>query len=186
MKEETRHDLSELEALTGLSRRRIRHYIQEGLVEGSPTRGPGSTYSGETRRRLELIAQLKARPVPPLDRPLTNAEIRALLAERGEPGLRWIAEGGSLLAMPGPRVSRSEGGVLGRELRDLLGALGGELKTLLNREAQPAGGWESWIRLRRPDLEIHLREAANSSELRRLRRLSAEIESLLGSGESGS
>ncbi len=184
MSEASRHGLSELEALTGLSRRRIRHYIQEGLVEGSPTRGPGSTYSRETRRRLELITLLKGRPVSPLDRPLSNAEIRALLAERGEAGLRWLAEGGSLLSMPGPAATTPEGAAPGRELQDLLGALAGELHALLNRDEAVHGGWERWLRLRRPDLEVHLRAPANSSELRRLRRLAAEIDSLLGTGES--
>ncbi len=184
MSESSRHGLSELEALTGLSRRRIRHYIQEGLVEGSPTRGPGSTYSGETRRRLELITMLKGRSVSPLNRPLSNAEIRALLAERGEAGLRWLAEGGSLLSMPGPAAPATAGGEPGRELRDLLEALAGELHLLLNRDEAIHGGWERWSRLRRPDLELHLRAPANSSELRRLQRLVAEIDSLLGAGES--
>jgi hypothetical protein len=155
-------------------------------VEGSPTRGPGSTYSGETRRRLELITRLKGMPVSPLDRPLTNAEIRALLAERGEAGLRWLAEGGSLLAMPGPTLSATGTTPPGRELRDLLGALATEIGAMLNREEAIDGGWEHWQRLRRPDLEIHLRAPANTSELRRLCRLGAEIDSLLDRRDSTS
>ncbi len=184
MDDEPRYTLSELEAHTGLSRRRIRHYIQEGLVEGSSARGPGSTYSGGTLRRLELITQLKARPVSPLDRPLATGEIRALLADRGEAGLHWLAEGGSLLAMSGLESSASSFDSPGRELRDFLNCLVAEMHTMLKRDEATDPGWERWLRLRRPDLEIHLRAPANSSELRRLRRLASEIDSLLGRRDS--
>lgn len=168
-----RYSLAELEAASGLGRRTIRHYIQAGLVEGSARRGPGASYGEGTLRRLELVKILKDRPVPPLDRPLATGEIRAVLDARGEEGLRWLAEGGSLLGASSVGI---DGEGPGRELRDLLASLHRELAALLRTDETPGDpGWERWLRLRRPDLELHLRAPANSSERRRLRRLAADL-----------
>jgi len=124
-------------------------------------------------RRLELIKILKRRPVPPLDRPLSTGEIRAVLEARGEEGLRWLAEGGSLL---GARPDAGLDERPGRELRDLMVSLHRELAALLEGDETPGDpGWERWLRLRRPDLELHLRAPANSSERRRLARLAADL-----------
>lgn len=173
--------LLELERRTGLGRRRIRHYIQSGLVVGSASRGPGAKYGQATLHRLELIGRLKSVAVAPLGRPLRNAEILAVLESRGETGLAWLAESRSLLSadlVPQPKAdSKAE---VGRELEELLASLRDELRTLLAAERPGDPGWERWLRLRRPDLELHLRAPANSSERRRLIRLAEDLTRLLG------
>lgn len=90
---EKRYTLEELEALTGISRRTIRHYIGLRLVPGPRERGRHASYGEETRHRLELIARLKEVPVEPLGRPMTPKEIGSLLETVGEQGLEQIASG---------------------------------------------------------------------------------------------
>lgn len=178
MADERRYTLRELESETGLGRRQIRHYIQSGLAPGSQSRGPGSSYGATTLRRLRLAMALKSRPIAPLGRPLTTAEVRALGEQRGEAGLRWVLETGSLLSAP-PEEAAST--AAGRELGGLLRELRLALASLLDgRAGAEEGGWERWLRLRRADLELHLRRPLNSSDARRLRRLADDIAAVLG------
>jgi DNA-binding transcriptional MerR regulator len=105
---EKRFTLEELEGLSGISRRMIRHYISLKLVVGSLDRGPKATYGEDSLRRLKLISRLKEVLVEPLGRPITTGEMVKLLESVGERGLEQIANGSVpflLIDTDGPAAS---------------------------------------------------------------------------------
>jgi len=91
--------LIDLQNATGFSSRQIRFYITEGLVSGAGERGPNATYSEDTLRRLQLIAQLKEMKVEPVGRSLTLAEIRNVLDTLGEDGAEAMLSSGAQLTI---------------------------------------------------------------------------------------
>lgn len=56
---EKRYTISELEALTKISRRTIHFYIQKGLIPPADCKGGGATYSEDTLTRLKIIKELQ-------------------------------------------------------------------------------------------------------------------------------
>ena len=108
---ERRFTLEELEDLSGVSRRMIRHYISLKLVDGSLDRGPKATYGEDSLRRLKLISRLKDVLVEPLGRPITTGEMVKLMESVGEVGLEQIASGRVpflLIDTDGPAASSTQ------------------------------------------------------------------------------
>lgn len=78
--------ISELAALTGVSTRTIRYYIQEGLLPQPEIRGKYAVFTDEYMHRLRLIKYLKDAYLPlnkikPLLDSLTDNQVMALLDE---------------------------------------------------------------------------------------------------------
>jgi len=77
--DDKRFTIEDLSELTGFSRRTIRYYIQEGLLEPPAGRGRGGFYYDSHLQKLQQIKSLQ-------DRGLTLAAIAELLqAEKIEP-----------------------------------------------------------------------------------------------------
>lgn len=75
--QEIEFTLDELVGLSPFSKRQIRYYITMGLVPGAgENRGPYAVYPREALVRLQRIAELKRRRVPPTGRRLTLKEIQ--------------------------------------------------------------------------------------------------------------
>ncbi|MFC2145627.1 MerR family transcriptional regulator [Actinomycetota bacterium] len=58
-KEQKKYTIDDLSELTGYSRRTIRYYIQEGLLDPPAGRGKGGFYFGHHLSQLQLIKQLQ-------------------------------------------------------------------------------------------------------------------------------
>ena len=56
-----RYTIDELSALTGLSRRTIRYYVQEGLIDPPAGRGRGGYYYDSHLRKLRQITSLQGK-----------------------------------------------------------------------------------------------------------------------------
>ncbi|MFC1947870.1 MerR family transcriptional regulator [Chloroflexota bacterium] len=77
------YSIEELSELTGFSRRTIRYYIQEGLLEPPAGRGRGGFYYDSHLQKLRQIKSFQ-------DRGLTLAAIGELLqAEESEPAVSY-------------------------------------------------------------------------------------------------
>ena len=206
---ERRFTLEELEELSGISRRMIRHYITQKLVEGSLERGPKAVYSEGTLKRLRLIAQLRETKVEPLGRPITTSEMRTLLQTVGEEGLEQIAAGvpiklfDTTAAKPLPMSSASEylegmdvhydmpdvpvinasrvDSAKPREgLESLLQGLLAEIEGALDdMKRNPQADWERWRKAGQPGLEIQVRVPRDEDENYRLALLAGELRALL-------
>lgn len=93
--DEGRYDVGELASLGGVSRRTVRYYVQEGLLEPPLSLGRGARYTEEHLQRLLKVKELQ-------ERGLRLDEVRSAL-ERPQ-GDR---ESGRSPGIPGP-VRRSE------------------------------------------------------------------------------
>lgn len=71
--------LSELAELTGVPERRIRHYIDKGLLPGAVRRGRSARYGEDSLEALKRIVELKSVTLPSVDRRLTLSEIQFAL-----------------------------------------------------------------------------------------------------------
>lgn len=206
---ERRFTLEELEELSGISRRMIRHYITQKLVKGSLERGPKAVYSEGTLKRLRLIAQLRESKVEPLGRPITTSEMRTLLQTVGEEGLEQIAAGvpiklfDTIAAKPLPMGSASdyldsvsanfdmpddaplhafqETPTRTRDgLESLLQGLLAEIEGALDdNKRNPQADWERWRKAGQPGLEIQIRVPRDEDENYRLALLAGELRALL-------
>ena len=58
---ENKYTIDELSELTGYSRRTIRYYVQEGLLDSPAGRGKGGFYFDSHLRQLQLIKKLQER-----------------------------------------------------------------------------------------------------------------------------
>jgi len=58
-KEQKKYTIDDLSELTGYSRRTIRYYVQEGLLDSPAGRGKGGFYFGHHLSQLQLIKQLQ-------------------------------------------------------------------------------------------------------------------------------
>lgn len=76
--DETTFDIDTLASLTGTSRRTVRYYIQEGLVDRPEGSRKGATYGSRHLEQLLAIRRWK-------DSGLSLERIRQLLAERDSP-----------------------------------------------------------------------------------------------------
>lgn len=89
MKEENRYTIDDLVALTGMSRRTIRFYVERGLLEPPAGRGKGAFYSERHLMRLQEIqrARQEGRSLASLRYPqhLCAPEIEAC----GEPAMLY-------------------------------------------------------------------------------------------------
>lgn len=206
---ERRFTLDELEELSGISRRMIRHYISQKLVEGSLERGPKAVYSEGTLKRLRLIAQLRETKVEPLGRAITTNEMRTLLQTVGEEGLEQIAAGVPIklfdttaakplpmsraseyldgldasFEMPEMNMTRPSHEAHGRAregLESLLQGLLAEVEGALDdMNRDPQADWERWRKAGQPGLEIQVRVPRDADENYRLALLAGELRALL-------
>jgi len=203
---ERRFTLDELEELTGISRRMIRHYISQKLVPGSLERGPKAVYSESTLKRLRLITQLRKTRVEPLGRPITTGEMRTVLENVGEEGLEQIAAGIPIrffdteAATPLPMDSASE--ALDRMdpamaceapaffqetptqpkfegIESLLRGLLAEMDGAIRDSKTDAANWDRWRSADRPNLKIQLRVPRDENENYELSLLAGELRALL-------
>lgn len=83
--EQKRYTINELCELSGYSRRTIRYYIQEGLVDPPAGRGRGGFYFDSHLKRLQEIKALQ-------ERGLKLGVIQGLLGRGGDKGLRYMRE----------------------------------------------------------------------------------------------
>ncbi len=118
----TRYTIDELGARTGVSRRNIRYYVQEGLLEPPAGRGRGGFYYDSHVERLGRIRALQ-------DQGLRLATIREVLAgaapapEPGEPAPAIREAWARLEVIPGLElhvrhdVELTMGGAVGELMR---------------------------------------------------------------------
>ena len=203
---ERRFTLEELEDLTGVSRRMIRHYINQKLVPGSLERGPKAVYSEATLKRLRLITQLRKTRVEPLGRPVSTGEMRSILENVGEEGLENIAAGIPIrlfdteAATPLPMDSASEAldrmepvmalkesssfsaCSMDRRTEGLDSFLRGllvEMDGALRDSETDATDWDRWRSADRPNLKIQIRVPRDENENYELSLLAGELRALL-------
>jgi len=203
---ERRFTLDELEEMTGVSRRMIRHYISQKLVPGSLERGPKAAYSEATLKRLRLITQLRKTRVEPLGRPITTGEMRTVLENVGEKGLENIAAGipirlfdteaATPLSMDSasdaldrmePEVNKEEALFFQESpaqqsaegLESLLRGLLAEMDGAIRDSKTDATNWDRWRSADRPNLKIQLRVPRDENENYELSLLAGELRALL-------
>jgi len=98
MADEARYGIEELAALGGVTRRTVRYYVQEGLLQAPLGVGRGRHYGPEHLARLQAVKGLQ-------EKGLSLDEVRAEL----EPGRGRRQAAAALVAasLPEPRVARS-------------------------------------------------------------------------------
>lgn len=96
MAEDARYGIEELAALGGVTRRTVRYYVQEGLLQPPLGIGRGRHYGPEHLARLQAVRALQ-------ERGLSLDEVRAEL-ERGS-GRRRATP--MAVSLPEPQVTRS-------------------------------------------------------------------------------
>ena len=106
----TDYDIGELSELSGVTRRNIHFYVQQGLLPPAGGAGLGARYSDAHLLRLKAIPLLRARGLR-LDQireklsNLNTAGVEALLADHSRPVAAFAdADGGPLKAVPRART----------------------------------------------------------------------------------
>lgn len=120
-----RFNLDELASLAGLSRRTVRYYIQEGLLDRPHGAGRGAHYTAEHLEQLLTVrkwqqAGVSLEKIRALQAPEAELTELAALAERPVPGSvevrshLTVADGMELVVSPG------QAGMTSAQLRELV------------------------------------------------------------------
>jgi DNA-binding transcriptional MerR regulator len=159
------YELTELSALSGVTARTVRYYIQQGLVPSPSHPGPGAKYGDGHLGRLRLIRQLQRQHLP-------LSEIRRRLAGLDDQQVAVLAAGAS------PRESapssRSRATAALDYVRGVLGeaAPRGLPTPVPASPPRLAPDRSQWERLTvADDVEIHIRRPLSRDQNRRVERL---------------
>jgi DNA-binding transcriptional MerR regulator len=80
-----KYTIEQLSELTGYSRRTIRYYVEEGLIDSPAGRGKGGFYFDSHINKLGIIKQLQ-------ERGMSLSAISAYLKQNAVPGQRYYGE----------------------------------------------------------------------------------------------
>jgi DNA-binding transcriptional MerR regulator len=90
-KENNKYTIEQLSELTGYSRRTIRYYVEEGLIDSPAGRGKGGFYFDSHLNKLGIIKQLQ-------ERGMSLSAISAYMKQNTVPGQRSYGEYANLSA----------------------------------------------------------------------------------------
>jgi DNA-binding transcriptional MerR regulator len=160
------YDIGELAALSGLTVRTIRYYIQQKLVPPSPSMGPGAGYGNRHLTRLRLIRHFQRKQ-------LSLAEIRQKLEAAdlvGDPSRDSSAE-----YLEAILAASSEAG---SDDSPTTSSSAGQLLAVIASRSQ-------WERITvTGDVEIHVRRPLTRMDNRNLERLVEAAKEMFGEDSS--
>lgn len=163
------YTLSELADLAKVSHRTVRYYVEQGLLEGPVTSGPGARYSEDSLGRLLLIRKLAAEHLP-------LAVVRARLGQMSPGELRSAAPAPAS-ALDYIRSIKGEPAQPAAQLLPPASSTGsvasGPSIPASSRAAPPAAEQRAqWDRFTlSPDVELHVRRPLTRETARAIREL---------------
>ncbi len=172
------YDLTELCALTGVTPRTVRYYIQQGLLRSAAQPGPGVKYDDGHLARLRLIRRLQREhlPLAEIRRRLEalddQAVAEAVAQPDGSPDAALDYVHGLLARSGSPPLAR-------RPVPPAPPATGSSATAAA--PARPTSGERSqWERIRLTrDVELHVRRPLSREDNRRVERLLQEARRVL-------